>query len=77
MPPGRHPRQGARVTPNHGAHGRRTEITASWEHPSSREVARRLAVLPQGPDSPADLTVQELMALGRWPQGMFTGGTEG
>jgi hypothetical protein len=62
---GRHPRQGARVTPHNGAHGRRTDRTASWEYPSSREVAHRLDVLPQGPDSPADLTVQELMALGR------------
>ena len=52
------------MMPDNGAHGRRTNRTASWEHPSSREVARRLAVLPQGPDSPADLTVQELMALG-------------
>ena len=43
----------------------------------SREVARCLAILPHGPESPADLTVQEPMALGRWPQGMFTGGTEG
>jgi iron complex transport system ATP-binding protein len=33
----------------------------------SREVARRLAILPQGPESPADLTVRELVGLGRWP----------
>lgn len=33
----------------------------------SREVARRLAILPQGSESPADLTVRELVALGRWP----------
>jgi iron complex transport system ATP-binding protein len=33
----------------------------------SREVARCLAILPQGPESPADLTVRELVALGRWP----------
>jgi iron complex transport system ATP-binding protein len=33
----------------------------------SREVARRLALLPQGPETPADLTVRELVALGRWP----------
>jgi ABC-type cobalamin/Fe3+-siderophores transport system ATPase subunit len=32
-----------------------------------REVARRLAILPQDPESPADLTVGELVALGRWP----------
>jgi ABC-type cobalamin/Fe3+-siderophores transport system ATPase subunit len=56
------------VTLDNGVRGRRTDRTASWEHPSSREVARRLAVLLQGPDSPADLTVQELMALGRWPR---------
>jgi len=34
---------------------------------SSREVARRLAILPQDPESPADLTVGELVTLGRWP----------
>jgi iron complex transport system ATP-binding protein len=33
----------------------------------SREVARRLAILPQDPDCPADFTVRELVALGRWP----------
>jgi iron complex transport system ATP-binding protein len=33
----------------------------------SREVARRLAILPQGPECPADLTVRELVGLGRWP----------
>jgi iron complex transport system ATP-binding protein len=33
----------------------------------SREVARRLAILPQGPECPADLTVRELVSLGRWP----------
>jgi ABC-type cobalamin/Fe3+-siderophores transport system ATPase subunit len=32
---------------------------------SNREEARRLAALPQGPDSPADLTVRELTALVR------------
>jgi ABC-type cobalamin/Fe3+-siderophores transport system ATPase subunit len=65
------------VTPDNGTHGRRTDRTPSWEHPSSREVARRLAVLPQGPDSPADLTVQELRALGPWPQEMFREDIEG
>jgi iron complex transport system ATP-binding protein len=33
----------------------------------SRQVARQLAILPQTPESPADLTVGELVALGRWP----------
>jgi iron complex transport system ATP-binding protein len=33
----------------------------------SREVARRLAILPQDPECPADLTVGELVTLGRWP----------
>jgi iron complex transport system ATP-binding protein len=32
----------------------------------AREVARRLALLPQAPEGPADLTVRELVALGRW-----------
>jgi ABC-type cobalamin/Fe3+-siderophores transport system ATPase subunit len=34
----------------------------------SCEVARRLAVLPQALEYPADLTVRELVTLGRWPQ---------
>jgi iron complex transport system ATP-binding protein len=33
----------------------------------SAEVARRLAVLPQGPAVPAGLTVQELVEQGRYP----------
>jgi ABC-type cobalamin/Fe3+-siderophores transport system ATPase subunit len=74
---GASPRQGARVTLDNSGHGRRTDRTASWEHPSNREVARRLAVLPQGSDSPADLTVQELMGLGPWPREIFRGDTEG
>jgi hypothetical protein len=46
-------------------HTRRTASTADWVYSSNREGARRLAVLPQGPDSPADLPVRELTALGR------------
>jgi len=39
-----------------------------WYHTlPSREVARCLAIFPQGPESPADLTVRELVVLGRWP----------
>jgi iron complex transport system ATP-binding protein len=34
---------------------------------SSCEVARRLAILPQAAECPADLTVRELVTLGRWP----------
>jgi iron complex transport system ATP-binding protein len=38
----------------------------------TREVARRLAMLPQGPSLAADLTVRELVWLGRSPhQGML------
>jgi ABC-type cobalamin/Fe3+-siderophores transport system ATPase subunit len=48
-----------------GAHGRHTASTANWMYSSNREEAHRLAVLPQGTDSPADLTVRELTALGR------------
>jgi len=35
----------------------------------TREVARRLAVLPQGPDIPEGITVRELVAHGRYPHG--------
>jgi iron complex transport system ATP-binding protein len=33
----------------------------------TREVARQLAVLPQGPETPEDLTVGELVEQGRYP----------
>ncbi len=33
----------------------------------TREVARRLAVLPQGPETPEELTVGELVEQGRYP----------
>jgi iron complex transport system ATP-binding protein len=35
----------------------------------TREVARRMAVLPQGPDVPEGITVRELVAHGRYPHG--------
>ncbi|MFC4456158.1 ABC transporter ATP-binding protein [Deinococcus sonorensis] len=39
----------------------------------SREVARRLAILPQGPTAPEGLTVEELVWFGRHPhQGPFS-----
>jgi ABC-type cobalamin/Fe3+-siderophores transport system ATPase subunit len=53
------------VTPDDDAHGHRTASTANWMYSSNREEARRLAVLPQGLESPTDLTVRELTALGR------------
>ncbi len=34
---------------------------------STREVARRLGILPQGPTAPEGLTVRELAAQGRYP----------
>lgn len=34
---------------------------------STREVARRLGILPQSPESPEGLTVRELAAQGRYP----------
>lgn len=34
---------------------------------STKEVAKRLAILPQGPTSPEGLTVEELVAQGRYP----------
>ena len=33
----------------------------------TREVARRMGILPQGPTAPEGLTVRELVALGRFP----------
>lgn len=33
----------------------------------TREVARQLAILPQGPEAPEGLTVRELVAYGRFP----------
>ena len=38
-----------------------------------RTLARRLAVLPQSPQSPGDLTVEQLVALGRYPHQAFLG----
>lgn len=37
----------------------------------TREVARRLALLPQGPVAPEGLTVRELVAQGRYPHQSF------
>ncbi|MDQ0174620.1 ABC transporter ATP-binding protein [Bacillus chungangensis] len=34
---------------------------------STKETAKRLAILPQSPDSPAGLTVHELISYGRFP----------
>lgn len=43
---------------------------------SSKAVAQKLAVLPQGPSAPEGLTVEELTWFGRHPhQGMFAGRT--
>ncbi|PJN92029.1 ABC transporter ATP-binding protein, partial [Bacillus sp. mrc49] len=40
---------------------------------SSKEVARKLAILPQGPEAPEDLTVKELCHYGRHPhKGLFS-----
>lgn len=38
-----------------------------------RALARRLAVLPQEPQSPGDLTVEQLVSLGRHPYQAFLG----
>lgn len=37
----------------------------------TREVARRLGILPQDPQAPEGLTVHELAAQGRYPHGSF------
>jgi len=39
----------------------------SIDRHSTRDVARRLAILPQQPASPEGLTVEELVAFGRFP----------
>ena len=33
----------------------------------AREVARRLSILPQGPQTPDDITVKDLVSYGRSP----------
>ncbi|MDY6345397.1 MAG: ABC transporter ATP-binding protein [Succiniclasticum sp.] len=38
-----------------------------------REFARQLAILPQSPQAPADLTVRDLVAMGRFPYRRFFG----
>lgn len=38
---------------------------------SSKEIARRLAILPQGPIAPEGLTVQQLVKQGRYPYQSF------
>ncbi len=40
---------------------------------SHRELARSLAILTQGPQAPADLTVQDLAEMGRFPHRGFWG----
>ncbi|HZJ08259.1 MAG TPA: ABC transporter ATP-binding protein [Trueperaceae bacterium] len=43
---------------------------------STREVAKRLAILPQGPEAPEGLTVGDLVTYGRYPhRGTFGGPT--
>lgn len=37
----------------------------------AKEVARRLAILPQGPIAPEGLTVQQLVKQGRYPYQSF------
>ncbi|WP_203338676.1 ABC transporter ATP-binding protein [Nocardioides limicola] len=39
----------------------------------TREIARRMAVLPQGPQPPAGITVRELVELGRHPHRALLG----
>lgn len=52
------------VTPKTGAVYLDGRVIASM---STREVARQLAILPQGPISPEELTVGELVEQGRYP----------
>lgn len=39
----------------------------SIHHMATRELARRLSILPQGPEAPEGLTVEELVSYGRAP----------
>ncbi|ASS95484.1 ABC transporter ATP-binding protein [Peribacillus simplex] len=42
-------------------------------HQSSKEVAKKLAILPQAPEAPEDITVKELCYYGRHPhKGLFS-----
>ncbi len=44
---------------------------------STREIARRLAILPQGPEVPPGITTRDLVSYGRHPyQGLMAGFTE-
>jgi len=53
----------------------RFEGTDIWRI-SSREYARRVAFLPQAPEAPADLTVEELAWRGRFPhRGLLSAAT--
>ncbi|WP_221090603.1 ABC transporter ATP-binding protein [Deinococcus aquaedulcis] len=60
----------ARLLPAGGGH---IELYGQALHAlPSREVARRLAILPQGPSAPEGLSVEELVWFGRHPhQGRF------
>ncbi|SFU84626.1 iron complex transport system ATP-binding protein [Alicyclobacillus macrosporangiidus] len=41
---------------------------------STREVAKQLALLPQTPYAPPEVTVRQLVRLGRYPHGRWLGG---
>ncbi|MBO1514927.1 ABC transporter ATP-binding protein [Metabacillus bambusae] len=42
-------------------------------HQSSKEIARKLAILPQSPEAPEDITVKDLCYYGRHPhRGLFS-----
>ena len=57
------------LTPRHGVVYLDGKSMREWP---TREVARRLALLPQGPTLAADLTAEELVRLGRSPhQGLL------
>jgi iron complex transport system ATP-binding protein len=57
------------LSPRHGVVYLEGKSMREWP---TREIARRLALLPQGPTLAADLTVEELVRLGRSPhQGVF------
>lgn len=43
---------------------------------SYKEFARQLAILTQAPQAPADITVRDLVAMGRFPYRRFFGGAD-
>ncbi len=53
-------------------HGQVFLFSKALSELSTKEIAQRMAFLPQGMDTPSDTTVREIIELGRYPhQGVF------